>query len=160
MHVIFFQSKPTGQKEKKGRKLVLLFSTKHRFEKSWRFSQPISQMALMAYLSLLLFSRNLLRDGLLLTSAHIPQSCMPPQNNNSTKLAYQESGAEPGNLGHVSWDCALSVVFTVPPFVFTFLALKSQIKSRLLLLTHRTLWLTFVRRSNVCLRKCSHGHRG
>lgn len=139
---------------------MLLFSTKHRFKKSWLFSQPISQMALMAYLSLLLFSRNLLRDGLHLTSAHIPQSCMPPRNNNSTKLAYQESSADPGNLGHVSWDRAHSVFFTVPPFVLTFLALKCQIKSRWLLLTRRTLWLTFVLHSNMGLRKCSHGHRG
>lgn len=151
---------PQVRKKRGGRKLVLLFSTKHRFEKSWRFSQPISQMALMAYLSLLLFSRNLLRDGLHLTSAHIPQSCMPPRNNNSTKLAYQESSADPGNLGHVSWDRAHSVFFTVPPFVLTFLALKCQIKSRWLLLTRRTLWLTFVLHSNMGLRKCSHGHRG
>ncbi len=157
-----YSSNQTSQVRKKrgGRKLVLLFSSKHRFEKSWRFSQPISQVALMAYLSLLLFSRNLLRDGLHLPSAHIPQSCMPPQNNNSTRLAYQESWAEPGNLGHVTWDRAHSVVFTVPPFVLTFLALKSQINSRLLLLTHRTLWLTFVRCSKVGLRKCPHGHRG
>jgi len=51
---------------------------------------------------------------------------MPPRNNNSTKLAYQESGAEPGNLGHVSWDHDYSVFFAVPPFVFTFLALEKS----------------------------------
>jgi len=68
------QSPQVKEKGVVGRTLVLLFSTKHRFKKSWHFSQPISQMALMAYLSLLLFSRNLLRVGLHLTSAHIPQS--------------------------------------------------------------------------------------
>lgn len=125
------QSPQVMPEREKERELVLLFPTKHRFEKIWLFSQTLSPMALMAYLSFLLFSRNLLWDVLHLTSADIPQSHSPLQNNNSGKLAYQESNAEPGYLGHVSWDHAFSVS-TAPPLIFVIHVLKSEIKQRVL----------------------------